>query len=200
MKVIEIPTILSVADLNIDFQDSLDWYTRSGPESADGLFKFADHNLFFECKNAPTAANPLAVSGTHVAGLEDCRHALEILAKQQSEAYTASIHDYYAFANAIAAGEQIVVIGGAPVVINNGAEAAAYLWALFEKTVTLRRRYQSTIDTLLGVARDLLPLRRLFFVTFLRRLYCGFDWSKRAASLLHGSHPPKVSSAFVGCA
>lgn len=202
VKVSEIPKIVSVIDLKVDFQDSLDWYTGSGVESSDGIFKFADQIFQIECKHFATPANPLAVSGSQLAGLEDARHALQTVARQKLEAFTASINDYYALAADLAAGSQVVVLGGAAVVVDSDHDKAAYLCTLYKKTLALRRSYQGILGALLKAARSLRPFRKLFFLPFVRRIYCGFGWSKRAAALFHGAHPPRATilAVVMGCA
>jgi hypothetical protein len=185
----------------VNFQ-SWDWYTGESSEPADGLLKFGDQPIQLEFKNFATPANPLAMSGQHLAAFEHVRGALEVLAKQELLAYTSSIDNYYELLQAITAGKQIVWLpDGSVVTVENEQVKATLLQTWSLSTAMLFRRYRRTRRALRFVRRHLAQIRKIFH-SVSRRSFYGFDWSKRVSSLLHGSHPPKIAApaVVVGCA
>lgn len=182
--------ILNCADILVDctafaHPDS----DHLGDTGVDGSFGFSGKTFVLQCKSFPTAANPLAVTGQQFAELEHNRAALSKQAKVQAYTVRSSLEYLLFISHALEQGDIEPPQQG----------TAAYLRELRKQIVEKFNAYLRTLYVLRRVTQCLTGIRKIFFIEF--RPFQGFDWSKRAWSLLHGSHPPKTSvhSAVVGC-
>ncbi len=137
-----------------------------------------------ECKFFPTFANPLTVSGQQFAEMDHTRISLEELAKSQQITLEFALNQYHLVAQEL----------------RKDLDRFAQLRELRGKIVAQFNAYLRTLFALHRVAHCLSGIRKVFFVAY--RPFRSFDWSRRAWSLLHGSHPPKASAqtAVLGCA
>jgi hypothetical protein len=159
-------------------------------DGLDGFFGFADKSFVLECKHFPTAANLIAVTGQQLADLELSRFSLAETGRIPGPKLWSDVEHFVFISHAFRQGDVPPPQQG----------AAAYLRELRKKIVEKFNAYLRTLYALRRVTSCLNGIRKIFFVEF--RPFCVFGWSKRAWSLLHGSHPPKASAptAVVGCA
>jgi hypothetical protein len=161
-----------------------------GDTGVDGFFGLAGKTFILQCKSFPTAANPIAVTGQQFAELEYNRATLSKQARVQASSVRSALEHFLFVSRAFEQGEMELLQQG----------TAAYLRELRKQIVEKFSAYLRTLYVLRRVTHCLNGIRKIFFIEF--RPFRGFDWSKRAWSLLHGSHPPKASAhtAVVGCA
>ena len=172
----------------------VDWAAFTHPDSdhlrddvVDGVLAFADKRIFYQCKAFPSAANPFGVTGQQFAELEHDRAALKKQAKAEASRFWSALE----FLNITAHHLQQADLE---------PPTAEYLRELRKKVVERFNAWLRTLYVLRRVSHCISGIRKLFFIEI--RPFRGFSWSKRAWSLLHGSHPPKASAhtAAVGCA
>jgi hypothetical protein len=189
------PSLTSIQDLKVSYGEPLAWYRVPQPRALDGVFQFSGGPLYaIKCKSFPTSANPHAVSGQQLAGLEYARNVLAHRVKQDREGYTSALEEW----NAIL--EEIAVRSTLAAAVEELNANAARVRDLRRRVVDRFLKYLRSLLVLRRFARNLIQARRLFFTPF--PPFRGLDWSKRAWSLLHGPRPPKTahSPAVLGCA
>lgn len=180
------------ADIVVDCQMSHPGSDQVRTDHADGVLAFSDSligqrkSVVIECKQYPTASNPIAITGQQLAALENERVSLiKLLRWQRSELQIALDEVQSA----------LVWVGPEPV-----EGTVAYRSQLRKKIAERFHAFLRTVYALKRVVNCLRVIRKIFFVEFVP--FRGFSWSKRAWSLLHGSHPPKTPAirAVFGCA
>jgi hypothetical protein len=160
----------------------------------DGFFGYAGSpaavyrmNALYQCKVFPTAANPFGITGQQFAEIEYYRTALKKYARAEASRYLSAIEFLDLATNKVQ---------------EDALEAAEgtfkYFQELRKRVVERFNAWLRTLYALRKVTNCLSIIRKIFFVEY--RPFRGFSWSKRAWSILHGSHPPKASAlAAVGC-
>ena len=179
-----------LADLQLTHPDT----DHARSDNVDGVLAFADTQTgerraaAIECKYYATPTNPLAVTGQQFAALEQERFTLASFLRSQRWTLKATLEQFRL----------------ADLASRRGPEpregSAEYLREIRKKLAEQFNAYLRALYALTRVTRCLSLVRKIFFVEF--RPFRGFDWSKRAWSLLHGSHPPKMAAqtAVLGCA
>jgi len=214
VEIFEIPvpnlTVIETDDVSWTNTNRLAWWNCwQPPKTPDLIWPCDGLTYLIERKPYPTFANPYAITGQYLAGLEYARYSLDALARQQRNAYTSLVADYLERLQQNESDDQetppwLELSSLLENPISPYELVAAGIPCFDEvlcKILQLRSQFLRTASILRRVTRHLSPIRKLFHSKYLRS-FCGLDWSKRAWSLLHGSHPPKTCliAAVLGCA